>query len=337
MRHQEPGFHVVLTPAVWSQLKLRGFKSHSELMVSVQFSRSVVSDSLRPHEPQHARPPCPSPTPRVHPNPCPSSWWCYPAISSSVVPFFSHLQSFPASGSFQMNQFFACGGQSTGVSASASVLPLNTQDWSPLGWTSWISVQAKGFHVVLTPCVWSQLKLRGFKSHSELMVSEVATEGKGSCCHFSLPQGYQGELILSTLSPSLPLRQLGGHLSEVPSDPPGPKPSSPSRTSSRSSLLWGPPLFGFHSAVLLWHSCACFSLLSSCVFDHLTSVRIHQGPLTSQSARSTPSPRMISFSVTFLGVIPPTRLCLQSGSLLHPDLCSHLPLGHFHLPISSLN
>ena len=109
---------------------------------SVQFSRSVVSDSLRPHEPQHARPPCPSPIPRVPPNPCPSSWWCHPAISSSVVPFSSCPQSFPASGSFPMSQLFTTGGQSIGVSASASVPPMNSQDWSPLGWTGWISLQS---------------------------------------------------------------------------------------------------------------------------------------------------------------------------------------------------
>ena len=99
--------------------------SHSS---SVEFSHSVVSDSLRPHELQHARPPCPSPTPRVHPNPCPSSQWCHPTISSSVIPFSSCPQSFPSSGSFQMSQLFASGGQSVGVSASASVLPVNTQD-----------------------------------------------------------------------------------------------------------------------------------------------------------------------------------------------------------------
>ena len=100
---------------------------------SVQFSRSVVSDSLRPHESQHTRPPCPSPTPRVYPNPCPLSRWCHPAISSSVVPSFSCPQSLPASGSFPMSQLFAWAVQSFGVSASASVLPMNTQDWSPLG------------------------------------------------------------------------------------------------------------------------------------------------------------------------------------------------------------
>ena len=110
---------------------------------SAQLSCSVVSDSLRPHESQHARPPCPSPTPGVYSNSCPLSHWCHSAISSSVVPFSSHLQSFPASWSFQMSQFFASGGQSIAVSASASVLPMNTQDWFPLGWTGWISLQSR--------------------------------------------------------------------------------------------------------------------------------------------------------------------------------------------------
>ena len=117
---------------------------------SVQFSRSVVSDSLQPHESQHARPPCPSPTPGVYPNSCPSSWWCHPAISSSVVSFSSCPQSVPASGSFPTSQLFAWGGQSIGVSASASVLPMNTQDWSPLGWTGWISLQSKGLSRVFS-------------------------------------------------------------------------------------------------------------------------------------------------------------------------------------------
>ena len=111
---------------------------------SVQFSCSVMSDSLQPHELQHIRPPCPSPTPRAYPNICPSSRWCHPTISSSVVPFSSCPQSFPASGSFQMSQLFTSGSQSIGVSASTSVLPMNTQDWSPLGWTGWISLQSKG-------------------------------------------------------------------------------------------------------------------------------------------------------------------------------------------------
>ena len=109
-----------------------------------QFSHSVVSDSLQPHEPQHARPPCPSPAPGVHPNPCPLSQWCHPTISCSVVPFPSCPQFFPASGSFQISQLFASGGQSIGVSASVSVLSKNTQDCSPLGWTGWISLQSKG-------------------------------------------------------------------------------------------------------------------------------------------------------------------------------------------------
>ena len=103
-----------------------------------------MSDSLRPHEPQHAGPPCPSPTHRVHPNSCPLSWWCHPAILSSAVPFSSCPQSFLASGSFAMSQLFTWGGQSIGVSASTSVLPMNNQDWSPLGWTGWISLQSKG-------------------------------------------------------------------------------------------------------------------------------------------------------------------------------------------------
>ena len=117
---------------------------------SVQSSRSVVSDSLWLHESQHTRPPCPSPTPGVHSNSCPSSQWCHPAISSSVVPSSSCPQSLPASGSFPMSQLFTSGGQSTGVSASASVLPKNTQDWSPLGWTGWISLQCKGLSKVFS-------------------------------------------------------------------------------------------------------------------------------------------------------------------------------------------
>ena len=109
---------------------------------SIQFSSVTQSFSLWPHESQHTRPPCPSPTPGVYPNSCPSSWWCHPAISSSVIPFSSCPQSLPASGSFPMSQLFAWGGQSIGVSASASVPPMNTQDWYPLGWTGWISLQS---------------------------------------------------------------------------------------------------------------------------------------------------------------------------------------------------
>ena len=133
----------------WTWLSTQDFKSF-EILTSVQLSCSVMSDSLRPHEPQHARPPYPSPTLRVHPNPCPLSRWCHPTISSSVIPFSSCLQSFPASGSFQMSQLFTSGGQSIGISASASDLPVNTRDWSPLGWTGWISLQSKGLSGVLS-------------------------------------------------------------------------------------------------------------------------------------------------------------------------------------------
>ena len=117
---------------------------------SVQFSRSVVSDSLWPHESQHARSPYPSPTPGVYSNSCPSSRWYHPAISSSVAPFSSCHQSLPASGSFPMSQLFSWGGKSIGVSASASVLPMNTQDWSPLGQTGWIFFQYKGLSRVFS-------------------------------------------------------------------------------------------------------------------------------------------------------------------------------------------
>ena len=118
-----------------------------------QFSCSVVSDSLWPHEPQHARPPWSSPTHRVHPNPCPLGLWSQSTISSSVVPFFSFPPSFPASGFFQLSQLFTSGGQSIGVSASTSVLPVNTQDWSPLGWTDWISFQSKTSRVFFNTTV----------------------------------------------------------------------------------------------------------------------------------------------------------------------------------------
>ena len=117
---------------------------------SVHFSCSVVSDSLRPHESQHARPPCPSPTPGAYPNSCPLSQWCHPAISSSVFPFSSCPHSLPASGFLPMSQLFTWGGQSIGVSASTSVLPMNTQDWSPLEWTGWISLQSKGLSRVFS-------------------------------------------------------------------------------------------------------------------------------------------------------------------------------------------
>ena len=117
---------------------------------SVQFHHSVVSDSLWPHGLQHVRIPCPSPTPGVYSNLCPLSQWYHPTISSSVVPFSSHLQSFPTSESFQMSKSFTSGGQSIGVSASTSVLPMNTQDWSPFGWIGWISLQSKGLSRVFS-------------------------------------------------------------------------------------------------------------------------------------------------------------------------------------------
>ena len=117
---------------------------------SVQFSRSVVSNSLRPHESQHARPPCPSSSPRVHSDACPSSPWCHPVISSSVVPFSSCPQSLPASECFPMSQLFTWGGQSTGVSALASFLPRKSQGWSPSEWTGWISLQSKGLSRVFS-------------------------------------------------------------------------------------------------------------------------------------------------------------------------------------------
>ena len=118
--------------------------------IPVQLSRSVMSDSLRPHELQHTRPPCPSPSPRVHSNSHPSSQWCHPAISSCVIPFSSCLRSFPASGSSQISQHFSLGGQTTAVSALAWFLPKNTQDWSPSEWTGWIFLQSKGFSRVFS-------------------------------------------------------------------------------------------------------------------------------------------------------------------------------------------
>ena len=132
MAHSPDGVFILVQ---WDPCYLPDLQNYTVThLFVVQFSRSVVSDSLRPHELQHARPPCSSPTPGGHPNSCASSRWCHPAISSSGVPFSSCPQSLPAPGSFPMSQFFAWGGQSIGVSVSASVLPMNTQDWSPLGW-----------------------------------------------------------------------------------------------------------------------------------------------------------------------------------------------------------
>ena len=126
-----------------------------------------MSDSLWPHESHLSRPPCPSPTPGVYSNSCPSSWWCHPAISSSVVPFSSRPQSLPASGSFPMSQLFTWGGQSIGVSASASVLPIDTQDWSPLGWTGWISLQSKGLSRVFSNTTVQKRQFFGIQLSSQ--------------------------------------------------------------------------------------------------------------------------------------------------------------------------
>ena len=148
------GFITILSLLRFEILKMDAhtlfFLSCSVQFGSVLFSLSVVSDSLQPHESQHARPPCPSPTPRAYTNSCPSNQWCHPAISSSVIPVSSCSQSLPASGSFPVSQFFASGGQSIGVLASASVLPMNTQDLSPSGWTGWISLQSKGLSRVFS-------------------------------------------------------------------------------------------------------------------------------------------------------------------------------------------
>ena len=144
-------FCLAICSYFWKYIRPLKWEQKSTLLhSSVQFSRSVVSDSLWPHRLQHTRPPHPSPTSRVYSNSCPLSRWCHPTILSSVVPSSPCLQSFPASGSFPMSQIFASGGQSIGVSASASVLPMNIQDWSPLGWTGWISLQSKGLSRVFS-------------------------------------------------------------------------------------------------------------------------------------------------------------------------------------------
>ena len=190
------------------------------MLQSDQFSRSVVSNSLRPHESQHSRPPCLSPTPRVYPNSCPSSWCCHPTISSSVFPFSSCPRSFPESGSFQMSQLFTSGGQSIGVSASTSVLPMNIQDWFPLGWTGWISLQSKGPSRVLSNTTVQKAVLNGLlycsklfwtplvqvekphlwkqKSSHRLRVSHSTQDGQ--CASKSI---YLGLKSFQTLSPSL--------------------------------------------------------------------------------------------------------------------------------------
>ena len=140
-----------MTKGIREKKKVKLYNVMDEKNIKLQFSSVTQSClTLQPHELQHSRPPCPSPTPGVHPNSCPLSRWCHPIISSSVVPFSSCPQSFPASGSFQKSQLFTSGGQSIGVSASASVLPMNTQDWSAVGWAGWISLQSKGLSRVFS-------------------------------------------------------------------------------------------------------------------------------------------------------------------------------------------
>ena len=143
------------------------FNQYDFQFSSIQFSHSVMSDSLQPHGLQHSGLSCPSPTPGVYSNWCPLSWWCHPAISSSVVPFSSCPQSLPASGSIPMNQLFAWGGQSIGVSASASVLPVNTQDWSPLRWTDWVSLQSKGLSRVFSNTIVQKHQFFGAQLSSQ--------------------------------------------------------------------------------------------------------------------------------------------------------------------------
>ena len=167
---------------------------------SVQFSCSVMSNSWRPHRLQHTRLPCPSPIPRAYSNPCPLSQWCHPTISSSVIPFSSCLQSFPAWGSFQMSQFFASGGQSVGVSASASVLPMNIQDWYPLGWTGWISLLSKVYHSCFNPPLPPHHRLQ----HTRLPCPSPAPRACSVSCSLSQwGHGHESEqavLIFKTTS-----------------------------------------------------------------------------------------------------------------------------------------
>ena len=146
-------FGVFITCTTTASINFRSFYHPNWNSVPTQFSHSVVSDSLRPHGLQHTRPPCPSPTPGVYSDSFPLGLWCHPTISSPVVPFSSHLQSFPASGSFPMSQLFTLGGQSIGASTSASVLPANIQDWFSLGLTGWISLQSKGLSSLLNTTI----------------------------------------------------------------------------------------------------------------------------------------------------------------------------------------
>ena len=156
---------------------------------SIQFSSvtQFVSDSSQPHESQHARPPCPSPTTGVYSNSCPSSRWCHPTISSSVVPFSSCPQFLPASGSFPVSQLFAWGDQRIGVSASASVLPMNTQDWPPLGWASWISLQSKGLSRVFSNTTVQKHQFFGAQLSSQLSFFKLSTTSNTTFFQLSHP------------------------------------------------------------------------------------------------------------------------------------------------------
>ena len=169
---------IIIHLGIKKRCKQKGRRDLALGVCSVQFSRSVVSNSLWPHELQHARPPCLSPAPEVYSNSCPSSLWCHPTISSSVVPFSSCPQSLPASGSFPMSQLFGWGGQSTGVSASASVLQMNTQDWSPLGWTGGISLQSKGLSRVFSNATVQKHQFFGTQLSSQSNSHPYMTTGK---------------------------------------------------------------------------------------------------------------------------------------------------------------
>ena len=170
----------------------------------VQFSSvTQLCPTLRPHELQHARPPCPSPAPGVYSNPCPLSQWCHPTISSSVVPFSSCLQSFPASGSFQISQFFVSGGQSIAVSPSASVLPMNIQSWLLLGWTGWISLLSKGLSRVFSNQIRSDQLLRRVR-----LCNPMNRSTPGLPVHHQLPEFTQTHVhwvVSDAIQPSYPL------------------------------------------------------------------------------------------------------------------------------------
>ena len=171
------------------------------ICIIVQFSHSVMSNSLWPHGLHHARLPCPSPIPGVYSNSCPSSWWCHPTITSSIVPFSSHLQFFPASGSFQMSQFLASGGQNTGVSASASFLPMNIEAWFPFGWTGWISLQFMGLSRVFSNTHSSKASILW---HSAFFIVQLShpymTTGKTTALTRWIFVGKVTSLLLNKLS-----------------------------------------------------------------------------------------------------------------------------------------